>query len=95
MLGTALVALQIVPLPPWLLGPLAPHTARLLPLWNGDATAAGAMGFWPYLSFTPAETRGGLVIFLDFGLLFLVAVERIGASRTWNDCCVGVRFRRW
>jgi len=77
LLATALVGLQIVPLPPWLLARLAPHTAWLLPLWNADGRTPGSLGYWPYLSFTPAETRGGLVIFLDFGLLFFVAVQRI------------------
>ena len=77
LLAAALVGLQIVPLPPWLLARLAPHTARLLPLWNADGTTPGSLGYWPYLSVTPAETRAGLVIFLDFALLFLVAVQRI------------------
>ena len=33
LLGLALVVLQIVPLPPWLLARLSPATARALPLW--------------------------------------------------------------
>ncbi len=90
LLGAALVGLQIVPLPPWLLSRLAPHTAEVLPLWNTGANPSspvvdvshciktpGSLGYWPCLSFTPAETLGGLVIFLDFALLFLVVVERI------------------
>ncbi len=37
-----------------------------------------AFGPWPYVSFAPAETYTGLVLFLDFILLFFVAVQRIG-----------------
>jgi O-antigen ligase len=75
--GLALLALQIVPLPPWLLARLAPRTAELLPLWNSGVGPA-ALGPWTYVSFTPAETIAGLVLFLDFVFLFFVAVQRIG-----------------
>jgi O-antigen ligase/tetratricopeptide (TPR) repeat protein len=75
--GLALVVLQVVPLPPWLLGRLAPRTAELLPLWNQEARPF-ALGAWPYVSFAPAETRAGLVLFLDFAFLFLVVMQRLG-----------------
>ena len=75
--GLALVVLQIVPLPPWLLARLAPRTAEILPLWNAAAASPAALGAWPCVSFTPAETLAGLVLFLDFALLFFVAVQRI------------------
>ena len=73
--GLALVVLQVVPLPPWLLARLAPRTAELLPLWN-QGTGPLALGAWSYISFTPAETRAGLVLFLDFVFLFFVVVQR-------------------
>lgn len=75
--GLALVVMQVVPLPPWLLGRLAPTTTELLPLWNQQTTPV-ALGVWPYVSFAPAETRAGLVLYLDFAFLFLVVVERLG-----------------
>jgi len=76
--GLALVALQTIPLPPALLARLATPNAELLPLWNGGGAGPAAFGPWPYVSFAPAETRAGLVLFLDFVLLFFVAAQRIG-----------------
>ena len=76
--GLALVVLQTVPLPPWLLERLAPRTAELLPLWNHEPGPA-ALGAWSYVSFTPSETKGGLVLFLDFIFVFFVVVQRIGS----------------
>ena len=77
LLGLAIVVLQIVPLPPWLLARLSPATADVLPLWGADAGAAAWLGCWNCISFTPSETLAGLVIFLDFLLLFLVVAQRI------------------
>jgi O-antigen ligase len=77
LIGLALVVLQIVPLPPWLLGRLSPATAEVLPLWSATGGTAAWFGYWNRISFTPAETLAGLVIFLDFILLFLVAAQRI------------------
>jgi O-antigen ligase len=74
--GLALVVLQTVPLPPGLLARLAPRSAELLPLWNHGAGPV-ALGPWSCISFTPSETRAGLVLFLDFAFLFFVAVERL------------------
>ena len=77
LIGLLLVVLQTVPLPPWLLARLAPDTTSLLPQWNIDAETPGLFGHWSCISFTPAETLAGLVIFLDFAMLFFVAVQRI------------------
>ncbi|MFZ1932557.1 MAG: O-antigen ligase family protein [Thermoguttaceae bacterium] len=77
LIGLALVVLQIVPLPPWLLGRLSPATAEALPLWSAQGGTAVWFGYWNRISFTPAETLAGLVIFLDFVLLFLVTAQRI------------------
>ena len=77
LLGLALVVLQTVPLPPWLLGRLSPATADMLPLWNANGETPVWFGYWHCISFTPAETLAGLVIFLDYVLLFLVAAQRI------------------
>jgi len=75
--GLGLVVLQTVSLSPELLTWLAPRTADILPLWNVGDGGPAALGGWSFISFTPAETRAGLVLFLDFALLFLVAVQRI------------------
>ncbi|MEN6405911.1 MAG: O-antigen ligase family protein [Thermoguttaceae bacterium] len=71
--GLALLVLQIAPLPPWLLATLSPRHAELLPLWN---TSPNGLGPWRCLSLTPFETWTGLVLFLDYGLLFFVASQR-------------------
>lgn len=75
--GLVLVVLQTVPLPPWVLAVASPRTADLLPLWNSRATDAASLGTWRCVSLAPAETLAGLVIFLDFAMLFYVAVQRI------------------
>lgn len=77
LLGAALVGMQIVALPPWLLERLSPRAAEILPLWNASGGTPGTMGRWSCISFTPAETLGGLVIFLNYAMLFLVAVQRV------------------
>ena len=76
LLGAALLLVQIAPLPAWLLARLAPHTAAVLPLWRGGGDSAWP-GSWSCVSLAPAETLASLVIFLDYGLLFLVALQRV------------------
>ena len=53
LIGLALVVLQIVPLPPWLLGRLSPATAEALPLWSAQGGTAVWFGYWNRISFTP------------------------------------------
>jgi O-antigen ligase/tetratricopeptide (TPR) repeat protein len=77
LIGLLLIVLQTVPLPPGLLARLSPGMAGLLPLWGADAKAMGLFANWPCLSFTPAETLAGLVSFVDYAMLFCVAVQRI------------------
>jgi O-antigen ligase/tetratricopeptide (TPR) repeat protein len=74
--GLAIVGLQLIPLPPWLLAMLSPHTSDILPAWGEGAATAALLGHWTCLSFTPSETLAGLVIFLDFALLFFVVAQR-------------------
>ena len=57
---------------------LRAHTARLLPLWNarrGDARLAWTLVL--HFASRPPKRWAGLVLFLDFALLFFVAVQRI------------------
>jgi len=87
--GVALLALQIVPLPAGLLSWLAPKTTELLPLWSGEADPAAAMGTWSCISLTPAATRSALPLFLAYGLLFVVTLQRIRGPEDVE------RFLRW
>lgn len=77
LLGMLLVVLQTIPLPHALLTRLSPSIETLLPQWTTQGHSPRLFGPWPCLSFTPAETLAGLVIFLDLSILFLVAVQRI------------------
>ncbi|MEN6452229.1 MAG: O-antigen ligase family protein, partial [Thermoguttaceae bacterium] len=77
LLGVALLLVQTAPLPGWLLTRLAPHTAEILSLWHGGQGGSAWPAAWPCISLAPAETMASLVIFLDYGLLFLVALQRI------------------
>jgi len=75
--GVVLLTLQLVPLPPAVLNCLAPHTSEILPLWSPDVDSSAALGVWPQVSLTPAATRAALVMFMAYGLLFWVTVQRI------------------
>lgn len=69
--------LQITPLPPGLLHLLSPQHAKLLPLWSGDADAAGALGTWQTLSLNVGETRQAIIVGLSYIALFFVATQRL------------------
>ena len=69
--------LQITPLPPGLLRLVSPHHGKLLPLWSGDAEAAGSMGAWQTLSLNVGETRQALIVGLSYVTLFFVATQRL------------------
>jgi len=77
MAGAALLVLQIIPLPHWLLTRLHPQAAELLPLWQPIGQTPAALGCWPCFSFAPSETLAGLMLFIDYALLFLIAVQRL------------------
>ena len=69
--------LQITPLPPALLHFLSPQHGKLLPLWSGDADAAGALGTWQTLSLNVGETRQAMIVGLSYIALFFVATQRL------------------
>jgi tetratricopeptide (TPR) repeat protein len=71
--GVLLLALQIMPS-----GKTASAAAELLPTWADRANA----GHWEQVSFTPAETRGGMIVLIAYGSLFAVAIQRL---RTIGD----------
>ncbi len=72
-----LIVVQLVPLPEWLLGKMSPALTDVLPLWTTQADGPVNIGRWSQLSLTPAATRGGLVIFLAYAMLFLVVSQRV------------------
>jgi O-antigen ligase/tetratricopeptide (TPR) repeat protein len=73
----AVLVLQLLPLPPSLLGLLSPSTAETLPLWFGDNQSPIQLGQWSTLSLTPESTRGTLALFLAHAMLFLVVCRRV------------------
>jgi O-antigen ligase/tetratricopeptide (TPR) repeat protein len=75
--GVLLVIFQILPLPAWLLSKISGTTLEILPLWSDTADAAARLGRWNHISFTPVATQGGLVMYLTYGILFLLVVQRL------------------
>ncbi|MBN1394209.1 MAG: O-antigen ligase family protein [Pirellulales bacterium] len=94
LLGALLLVVQAVPLPAELLSKLAPRTGDVLPLWTASEENTARLGYWNRVSYAPAETIASLVIFLDYALLFLVAVQRIGriedVERLLRWCAISV-----
>ena len=76
--GAVLISIQLLPLPPAVLGTLSPHQSELLPAWTVQSDTSAGFGSWSSISLTPTETTGGLVMFVAYGVLFLMVVQRIG-----------------
>ena len=74
--ATALVVLQIVPLPRAVLRVVSPRAAEIPRLWEPGVDPA-EQGGWSTISLMPAETRGCLVLLLACGALLFVAAERV------------------
>jgi O-antigen ligase/tetratricopeptide (TPR) repeat protein len=87
--GAAVPLVQLIPLPQSVLQWLAPHTARILPLWGPEGDPTLSLGDWSRISLTPAATRSALVMFSAYGLLFLVTIQRL---RSLEDV---ERLLRW
>ncbi|MGQ9574457.1 MAG: O-antigen ligase family protein [Thermoguttaceae bacterium] len=81
LVGAGLVAVQIVPLPQGLSGWLSPRQAEILPMWGSTSESAFGWGPWQTISLGPAASRAGLIVFLSYGLLHLVAVQRVRSLR--------------
>ena len=75
--GIALIALQWIPLPTAVLAAVAPKTAAYLPMWASAGDTAGRMGSWNRISLVPQATLAGLAIFVAYGLLFFIVVQRV------------------
>ncbi|MDP6447820.1 MAG: O-antigen ligase family protein, partial [Pirellulaceae bacterium] len=54
-----------------------PSLAERLPLWSNDANSAVALGNWSTISLAPDSTRGALVVYLAYALLFVLLLQRL------------------
>lgn len=72
-----LVLLQLVPLPQSILHVLSPAMARLLPLWQPASEMPLHLGTWSQVSMTPDATVASLTMLMAYGLLLIVAVQRL------------------
>ena len=92
--GAMIIILQTIPLPESLLERLTPRHDNILPLWNPEISASASLGRWSIISFSPEDTRAGLVLFLTYGLLFFVTIQRIKAiedvERLLRWCAISV-----
>ncbi|MBN1590810.1 MAG: O-antigen ligase family protein [Pirellulales bacterium] len=78
LFGVFLLVLQLTPLPYAWLAKLSPRVVDLLPLWAPGADPLTRLGTWSRISLTPDATRAALILFVSYGLLFLVTVQRVG-----------------
>lgn len=74
ILGAALLIFQMMTLPITLIELLSPAQSELLQAWRADST----LGEWRTISLTPRRSVDGLVMFINYALLFLLVVQRIG-----------------
>ena len=90
--GLGILFLQLSPLSDELLQFFSPQITKLLPLWTHEATGAVRLGQWDCLSLVPTQTKAGIVIFLAYGLLFLVTLNRISKVEELERLlyCVGL-----
>jgi O-antigen ligase/tetratricopeptide (TPR) repeat protein len=77
--GVLLLVVQMVPLPASYLERISPHLSEILPLWSaaGSDAPVSSLGQWSQISLTPVETETSLVLFLAYGMLFWVTLQRI------------------
>lgn len=74
--GVVLVGAQLISVPQSLLAIVSPGLADALPLWSsGSATVAES--YWSTISVAPHETMSGLSLFIAYGMLFTVLVQRL------------------
>lgn len=73
--GALIAVLQTLPFSEGWIHSISPEHGKLLALWTNGPD--GVFPAWTTLSFDPAETTSGLVTFLCYGLVFLVAAQRL------------------
>lgn len=74
--GVLLVGLQLVSLPQAFLATVSPGLADALPLWSSSSDAV-AQTAWSTVSVAPQATLSGLSLFVAYGMLFMVLVQRL------------------
>ncbi|MFT4559944.1 MAG: O-antigen ligase/tetratricopeptide (TPR) repeat protein [Porticoccaceae bacterium] len=74
--GVLLVVFQLVGLPQSILSTISPGLAQALPLWTSGSEAV-APAAWSTVSVAPHETVSGLSLFVAYGMLFTVLVQRL------------------
>jgi O-antigen ligase/tetratricopeptide (TPR) repeat protein len=74
--GVVLVGFQLVSVPQSLLATVSPGLADALPLWSSGSHAV-AESSWSTISVAPHETMSGLTLFIAYGMLFTVLVQRL------------------
>jgi len=75
--GFVLILVQLMPLSQAALARWSPSISEMLPLWTSQGDNAVGLDAWFQISLTPTATRGGLVMFLAYAMLFLVVLQRI------------------
>lgn len=76
-LAVGVTALQLVTLPPSLVHQISPHLAEVLPLWSPGSESPFQLGTWSQISLTPHETLQSLIVLAAYGIIFVVAMQRI------------------
>jgi O-antigen ligase/tetratricopeptide (TPR) repeat protein len=74
--GVVLVGCQLISIPAALLAIVSPGMTDALPLWSSGSSAA-AESSWSTISVAPHETMSGLTLFIAYGMLFTVLVQRL------------------
>ena len=77
--GAAVLAVQLTPMPPSLLGVVAPSHAATLPLWTDGP---GGFGEWSVVSLAPHRTLRDLALWIAHASLFYAVCVRV---RTFDD----------
>lgn len=80
LLGIAVVAIQIIPLPGEQVQSLLPPLQDLLPLWSGSDSQA-SVGTWGTISLSPAQTQRGLVTLIAHVLIFVTVTQRVQSTK--------------
>lgn len=75
--GATIVVFQLIPLPQPTLFNFSSSIRDLLPLWTNGGAGGVQLGEWSTLSLTPESTRGGLVIYLAYVILFVLLIQRL------------------
>jgi len=88
--AVALVVLQLSELPPAWLDWLSPRHAQLLGTAELRAGEEVLWSPWRRLSLGPGETASGLATLLAYGMLFLVAVQRVQDRRDAERLLQGI-----